>query len=72
MVRAEELSWRDLGWPNQFCMGVYEERNWAREAEESPLLGALARKRLVKTQQAGKTLTYAMVIWELWRLAMAL
>jgi hypothetical protein len=31
-----------------FCTGVYEERTCAREAEESPLLDAVARERLVK------------------------
>jgi hypothetical protein len=39
----------------------------ARETEESLLLEAVARKRLVKTLQAG-----SMVICELWRLAVAL
>jgi hypothetical protein len=43
-----------------------------REAEESPLLEAVARERLVKTQQAGKGLAGAVVICELWRLAVAL
>jgi hypothetical protein len=41
-------------------------------AEESPLLEAVARERLVKTQQAGKELVGAVVICELWRLDMAL
>jgi hypothetical protein len=36
-----------------------------REAEESPLLEAVARERLVKTQQAGKILAADMVICEL-------
>jgi hypothetical protein len=31
--------------------GVCEERTWAREAEESPLLEAVVRVRLVKPQQ---------------------
>jgi hypothetical protein len=35
------------------------------EGEESPLLEAVARKRLVKKEQAGKDLAYAVVIWEL-------
>jgi hypothetical protein len=35
-----------------------------REAEESPLLEAVARERLVKTQQAGKDLACAMAIRE--------
>jgi hypothetical protein len=42
------------------------------EAEESPLLGAVTRERLVKTRQAGKCLASAAVICELRRLAMAL
>jgi hypothetical protein len=43
----------------------------AREAEESPLLAAVARERLVKTQQ-DVSLADAVVIGELWRLAVAL
>jgi hypothetical protein len=42
------------------------------EAEESPLFEAIARERLVKTQQAGKDLVGAQVICEVWRLAVAL
>jgi hypothetical protein len=53
-------------------MGGCEERAWAREAEECPLLEAAARERLVKTQQAGQGLAGAVVIYELWRLAVAL
>jgi hypothetical protein len=41
------------------------------EAEESPLLEAVIRKRLVKTQKAGKG-QGAVVICDLWRLAVAL
>jgi hypothetical protein len=41
----------------QFCTGRCEERTWPREAEESPLLEAVARERLVKTQQAGRRLS---------------
>jgi hypothetical protein len=33
-----------------------EERTWVREAEEPPLLEAVAREQLVKTQQAEKGL----------------
>jgi hypothetical protein len=33
----------------EFCTGGCEERTWAREAEESPLLEAVTRERLVKT-----------------------
>jgi hypothetical protein len=36
------------------------------------LLDAVARERLVKTQQAGKGLAGAVVICELWRLTLAL
>jgi hypothetical protein len=42
------------------------------EAEESLLLEAIARERLVKTHQAGKDLAGAVVICELWRLAVVL
>jgi hypothetical protein len=40
--------------------------------EESPLLEAVARERLVKRQQPGKGLVGAVVISELWRLTVAL
>jgi hypothetical protein len=33
---------------SQFCKGGCEERNSAREAEESPLVEAVARERLEK------------------------
>jgi hypothetical protein len=55
-----------------FCKGGSDKRTQAREAEKSPLLGAVAWKQLVKTQQAGKGLVGAVVICELWRLAIAL
>jgi hypothetical protein len=42
------------------------------EAEETPLLETVARERLVKTQQAGKGLMGAVVIFELWRLEVVL
>jgi hypothetical protein len=72
-----------MGQPSEFCTGVCEEkrqleggrrseRTWAREAEESPLLEAVARERLVKTQQGGKDLAGAVVICELWTLVMVL
>jgi hypothetical protein len=41
---------------DEFCMGSYEDRTWACEAEESPVLEAVAREQLVKIQQAGKRL----------------
>jgi hypothetical protein len=43
-----------------------------REAEESPLLEAVASERLVKTEQAGKSLAFAVVICEMWRLTVDL
>jgi hypothetical protein len=42
------------------------------EDEGFPLLGAVTRERLVKTQQAGKGLACAVVICELWRSLVAL
>jgi hypothetical protein len=45
-----------------FCTGVCEDRTRAREAEKSPLLGDVARERLMKTQKAGKGLVGAVVI----------
>jgi hypothetical protein len=56
---------------SQFCTGVCEERIWAHEAEESQLLEAVAKKRL-KIQHAGKGLVGAVMICELWRLAVEL
>jgi hypothetical protein len=55
-----------------FFMGGCEDRIWEREAEESPLLEAVARERLVKTQHAVKFLAGAVVIGKEWRLAVAL
>jgi hypothetical protein len=49
----------------KFCTGGCDKRTLAREAEESPLLEAIARERLVKTQQAGKGVAGAVVICEL-------
>jgi hypothetical protein len=43
-----------------------------REAAESPLLEAVAREKLVKTEQAVKGLAGAVVICKVWRLALAL
>jgi hypothetical protein len=42
------------------------------KAEESVLLEAVMRERLVKTQQAGKDLVCAVLICKVWRSAMAL
>jgi hypothetical protein len=74
----------DLSWGREFATGDCEEKSrefctwgcenitWAREAEESPLLGAVVRERLVKAQHAIKGLAGAVAICELWRLAVAL
>jgi hypothetical protein len=45
-----------MSW-DEFCMGDCEDRTWEREAEESPLLEAVAKEQLMKTQQAGKSLS---------------
>jgi hypothetical protein len=45
---------------------------WTREAEEPPSLKAVAKERLAKIQKAGKGLADAVVICDLWRLAVAL
>jgi hypothetical protein len=44
---------------SEFCTGVFDERTGAPEAEESPLLEAFAKERLVK---ARKFLAVAVVI----------
>jgi hypothetical protein len=56
----------------QICIGGCEERIWECEAEEYPLLEAVAREQLVKTQHAGKGIEGAVVIHELLRLALEL
>jgi hypothetical protein len=53
-------------------MGGCEYKTWAREVEKSSFLEAVAKERLVKIQQAGKGLAGAVMICELWRLAVAL
>jgi hypothetical protein len=56
-------SYQEDKWDDQvqFFTGVYEDRI-ACEAEESPLLEAGARERLVKRHQVGKDLASAVVI----------
>jgi hypothetical protein len=56
----------------EFCTNGCDKRAPAREAEESPLLEAVARELLVKTQQAGKCLASAVVNCKVWRSAVAL
>jgi hypothetical protein len=53
-----------------FWMGGCEGGTWAREAEESPLLEAVAREMLMRTQQAGKKLSGC--CGDLWESAMEL
>jgi hypothetical protein len=43
-----------------------------REAEESPLLEAVARERLLKALQAGEDVVFAAVTCKVWKLAVAL
>jgi hypothetical protein len=62
-------TWLEL---SQFCTGVCEEETSAREAEEFRLLEAAPRERPEKTQQDGEGLARAVVICELWILAVAL
>jgi hypothetical protein len=63
--RDDKLQGKQLLQPCQFCTGVCEEKtqlegsrhlreDFRTEAEKSPLLAAVTRERLVKTQQAGK------------------
>jgi hypothetical protein len=47
-------------------MGGYEEKTWVHEAEEAPLLKAISREWLMKTQQATKGLSrYCGDLWTL-------
>jgi hypothetical protein len=55
-----------------FCKGGCEDRIWACEAKESPLLEATAREQMVKTQQAGEGFTGALVICKVCRSDIAL
>jgi hypothetical protein len=56
----------------EFCMGGFEEETRAREAEESPLLEAVAREQLMKTERDVKGLASAVVICRVWSLAVKL
>jgi hypothetical protein len=46
----------------QFCTGGCGDTTLACDAEEPALLEAVARERLVKTQQAGKCVVGAVMI----------
>jgi hypothetical protein len=54
-------------WTDEFGTRGLEERTYEREAEESTLLEAVTRERLVKIQQAGKGLAGGVVIFEFCR-----
>jgi hypothetical protein len=45
---------------------------YAQEAEKSLLLDAVGRERLVKAQQAGKSLAGAVVVYKVWSAAVSL
>jgi hypothetical protein len=72
VARAEELYGIHLDRPNQFCMGVCEERTWVHEAEKSTLLKSITNKYLVKTLQAREDLVCALLICKVWKLAIVL
>jgi hypothetical protein len=54
------------------CWGPPLRQDLSAEAEESPLLEAVTRERLVNKLQARKDLASARVIFKVWRLAIAL
>jgi hypothetical protein len=51
-------------WTVEFSKGGCEERTYEHEGEESTLLEAVERERLVKIQQAEKGLAGGVVIFE--------
>jgi hypothetical protein len=59
-------SWKGIGREPPF------RGDLSAKAEESPLLEAVTRERLVETQRAGKGLAGDLVICELWRLVVEL
>jgi hypothetical protein len=87
-TRSVQKDYKEDNWANQVSSvweAVNKRDSWKRagrerpfreelsaEAEESPLLEAIAREELVKTQQAGKVLAGGAVICELWRSATAM
>jgi hypothetical protein len=69
--------YKEDNWSNEVNSvreSVKKRVSWkgAAEVEESPLLETVTRELLVKTLRAGKALVGAVVIGELWRLAVAL
>jgi hypothetical protein len=67
MLFLGDLEFSQLSVEKHFCIGGYEERSWAREDGDFPLLEAVVRERLVKTQPAGKGLADPVVICEYFR-----
>jgi hypothetical protein len=57
---------------SKFYTEVCEERTWGCEAEDSPLLEAVARERLGRDTAGWKNLAGSVVICELWSLAVVL
>jgi hypothetical protein len=71
-TREAEKRWRYSSVDSSVVGYSPDNNDVSTEAEESPLLEIVAREGLVKTQEAGKGLADAIVICELWRLAVAL
>jgi hypothetical protein len=77
-ARAVPRSYKEDSWGNQ-VRSVREyssvgrelpfRKDLSTEAEESPLLEAFTRERLVKTQQTVKDLAGGVMICKVWRLA---
>jgi hypothetical protein len=57
---------------NSSVRAAVAKRTWAPETEESQVVEAVARERLVKTYKAGKGLAGAVMICKVRRLAIAL
>jgi hypothetical protein len=72
VVYEEESFWRKFEQSSEFCTWVCEERTWEHDAEESLLLEAVARERLMKSRQPINFPARGMMICELRRLAMTL
>jgi hypothetical protein len=70
-TRSMQRGYEEDNWGNRVG-SVWESVKREPEAEESPLLKSVIRKHVVKTVKAGNCLADAVVICELWRLAVAL
>jgi hypothetical protein len=67
MLFLWDLEFSQLSVEKHFYTWGCEERSWAREDGDFPLLEAVVRERLVKTQQAGKGLADPVVICKYYR-----